>query len=36
MPNRTIYIKNEDIAIWDKVFSPEWLHSVIQKAGENK
>jgi hypothetical protein len=32
MPNRTIYIKNEDMPIWEQVYSPEWLHSVIQAA----
>jgi hypothetical protein len=36
MPNRTIYIKNEDIEIWDKVFNPEWLHAVIQASKEQQ
>lgn len=30
MPNRTIYIKNADLPIWEKIYSPEWLHTVIQ------
>lgn len=32
MPNRTIYIKNEDIKVWEQVYSPDWLHTVIQAA----
>lgn len=34
MPNRTIYIRTEDIEAWEKIYSPEWLHSVIQSEAK--
>lgn len=32
MPNKTIYVRKVDEAIFDKVYTPDWLHEQLQQV----
>lgn len=32
MPNKTIYVREEDFKLWEQKYSPEWLHKKLNEG----